>query len=292
MNDKKISERYPLLFSESKYSAGMHVPAAEQVRYTLDEIKDRGAEVIMAETERIEERREFEWLLNTFNTIKNETISDIGHFATPKNFEDHLKLVGTLNPNQLRGAIEDFENEIENTLKIGKMRIESVFSDKVKQDIERDGRAYIIQKRFGNTYSEEVRGQKYDQLVALTTEELSLLKEVADIFSKLKTMYQKELATRQAQTPDTLKTLTENLKNLVREGGKIKKGLEKACSKYVAAKTPENRALFCRLWDEFHAVEGQYAGVRHRLFATNAQVKPLEFPVLSHEAFTTHRYFL
>jgi hypothetical protein len=291
---ESLNKLFPILHGDSKYSAGMLLPAAQRFTYTEEQSNVLGGEKgVHAQNTRIDAQNGFEWLLNTFNTLKNETISDHGSYSTPKNFEDYLRLLSTSSIGQIKNTIEDAELEIEAANEVAKMLNESVFADDVKRGIELNGVAWIRKGRWSNNSSELIRGEEaYNNLVALTKEKFQLLKVVADFFSEVKEVYKKELALREAQLPDTVKTLTQNLKNLIKEGGKKKRCLEKAAAKYAAKKTPENKAAFQQLWNEFAAIEAQYHGVRSELFKASPETKVPEPPTLSHEAWAVKGAFL
>jgi hypothetical protein len=288
---ESLNKLFPILHGNSKYSAGMLLPAAQRFTYTEEQTDVLGGmKGVHAQNVRIDAGVGFEWFMNTFYRFKNETISQLGSYSTPKNFEDYLRLLPTLNINQIKNTIEDAELEIEATKQISKIYEESVFSDEVKESMEREGRACIKQKHFGHTRMEEICGEEYDKLAAVTKEKFKLLKVVAEFFGEVKDLYAKELALRQAQLPRTIKTLTENVKKIVQEGIETKKALEKAASEFKAAKTSKNHAEFSKLWDSFNALTAQFHAVHFQLFTTSPQAaKQLpDFPTLSHAAFYAH----
>lgn len=284
--------KYPLLFGDSEYAFGMDVPASERLSYSAAEIQDRGAEAIGDEVARIQQKKIFEWKMDTYRRIMNQTIAlgGVEHFEIPNDPAKARERVKILSVERLPSLIEDLEIEIENTAEIKAILTEQVFSDRVKDGIQKHGVAAICQKHFGYSSSFLVHeGSEYDTLEKLTTEKLKLLDELRDDFTELKKIYVDEFTAREALKPKLLKTLLRNVNELIKAGIQKAKELRKASKEYEEARNSENRAKFRKTWDEFNAIEAKYTEILNQLHGLKPDAKISSFPLLDETVWRWYR---
>ena len=283
-NDFDFS-KLQLLYKE--YGQTLRSPDAEKKQYSSNNLREMGGlpgvDVYEA---RIKRRETRELFLNDIpfqieSDVLMETPSHCGAFI---DIEDYTKISKKSSESELKDTEENFELKAESFKEVAQLLKASVFPEDAEQQLETKGFVVVKVAHRGYSAGDIVRETRYRELAAVTLEKLALLDEVAAFYMELHEMALAELKVRETAAPAAAKALTQEAKNLIKEGHKRKMELEKACAEYTAERTCDNRHKVDSARDIFNALQAQYADLYHRLFKIDTHAKLQEFPTLSDEA--------